>query len=47
MSVINKPKVTSYSNGKNYVQITFHPDYEKFGLKELTKIIINCSTEEH
>ena len=37
MSVINKPKVTSYSNGKNYVQITFHPDYEKFKLKELTK----------
>lgn len=37
MSIINKPKITSYSNGKNYVKITFHPDYEKFGLKELTK----------
>ena len=43
MSVINKPKITSYSNGKNYVQITFHPDYEKFGLKELTKDHFNCS----
>ena len=32
MSVIHPPKVTSYSKG-GYVKITFHPDFDKFGMK--------------
>ena len=35
LSKINKPKITKY-NGKDYVKITFIPDYEKFGLDKLT-----------
>ena len=29
MKVIEKPKVTNYSNKNNYVKITFYPDFEK------------------
>jgi DNA topoisomerase II len=35
LSKINKPKIIKYS-GKDYVKITFTPDYEKFGLDKLT-----------
>ena len=34
MKIIGKPKVTNYSNGNNYVKITFYPDFEKFGINE-------------
>ena len=35
MSEVGKAKVTNFSSGNNYVKITFYPDLEKFGLKEL------------
>ena len=35
LSKINKPKIKKYS-GKDYVKITFSPDYERFGLDNLT-----------
>lgn len=34
MKIIGKSKVTNYSNGNNYVKITFYPDFEKFGINE-------------
>ena len=38
LSKINKPKIKKYS-GKDYVKITFNPDYERFGLDNLTNDI--------
>ncbi len=38
LSKINKPKIKKYS-GKDYVKITFSPDYERFGLDNLTNDI--------
>jgi DNA topoisomerase-2 len=38
LSKINKPKIKKYS-GKDYVKITFNPDYQRFGLENLTKDI--------
>jgi DNA topoisomerase II len=35
LSKINKPKIKKYT-GKDYVKITFKPDYERFGLENLT-----------
>jgi DNA topoisomerase-2 len=35
LSKINKPKIKKYS-GKDYVKITFNPDYQRFGLENLT-----------
>jgi DNA topoisomerase II len=35
MLIVEKAKVTNYSKGNNYVQVTFYPDFEKFGLKKL------------
>lgn len=35
LSKINKPKIKKYS-GKDYVKITYIPDYEKFGFNSLT-----------
>ena len=38
LSKINKPKIKKYS-GKDYVKITFNPDYQRFGLDNLTNDI--------
>ena len=38
LSKINKPKIKKYS-GKDYVKITFNPDYQRFGLENLTNDI--------
>lgn len=35
MSETSKAKVTNYSKNSGYIEVTFHPDLEKFGLKNL------------
>jgi len=36
MSEMTPPDITPY-DGKDYTKVTFIPDYEKFGLKNLTR----------
>ena len=40
MTKKTKEKITSYT-GKDYVKITFEPDYERFGIKGLSKDMID------
>ena len=35
MGTVGKPKITSNSKGEEYTKITFKPDLEKFGMKEM------------
>ena len=37
MSVTEKPKITKFNSGNNYVKIKFYPDLEKFGMNKLDK----------
>lgn len=44
MTIKSKEKITDYS-GKDYVKITFEPDYERFGCKELSKDMLSLFTK--